>query len=83
MQIQHSALGWWLFAIYLSCYSAFVLINAFNSQLMTETLISGINLAVWSGFGLIILAFVLSLIYGIWSVNNNKPVIKDTERGDG
>jgi uncharacterized membrane protein (DUF485 family) len=58
----NTQLGLWLFLIYASCYAAFVLINTFRPQLM-QHLIAGVNLAVWSGFGLIGLAWVMAIIY--------------------
>ena len=52
-----------LFAVYLVIYGSFVFINAFAPELM-ERSIGGVTLAIYSGFGLIIAAFVLALIYG-------------------
>jgi uncharacterized membrane protein (DUF485 family) len=52
-----------LFAVYLVIYGGFVLINAFAPEIM-ERSINGVTLAIYSGFGLIIAAFVLALIYG-------------------
>jgi uncharacterized membrane protein (DUF485 family) len=52
-----------LFALYLTLYAVFVLLNTFRPQVMDLTPLAGINLAVLYGFGLIIAAFVLALIY--------------------
>ena len=52
-----------LFAIYLAIYAAYVLVNAFAPELMEHS-IRGVTLAILSGFGLILAAFVLALIYG-------------------
>ena len=52
-----------LFTVYLGIYSAYVLVNAFAPALMEHTL-GGVTIAILSGFGLIIAAFVLALIYG-------------------
>jgi uncharacterized membrane protein (DUF485 family) len=49
--------------VYLLIYSAYVLINAFAPQLM-ERSIAGVTWAILSGFGLILAAFVLALVYG-------------------
>jgi uncharacterized membrane protein (DUF485 family) len=56
-------LGHLLFLLYLAFYGAFVLVNAFAPQLMEKTPLGGVNLAVLSGLGLIVLAFLLALVY--------------------
>lgn len=60
---RNSRYGLVLFAIYLLCYGTFVLLNAFWPGLVSETRISGINLAIFGGLSLIALAFAQSLIY--------------------
>lgn len=62
---RNSRLGFALFAIYLVLYGGFVLVNAFAPRMMEQTPYAGINLAVLSGFGLIVSAFVLAMIYGL------------------
>lgn len=59
-----SRLGLTLFFIYLAFYLAFVLISAFASHWLEFILPGGLNLAVVYGFGLILLALVLAIIYG-------------------
>jgi uncharacterized membrane protein (DUF485 family) len=59
-----SRLGLALFAIYLAFYLGFVLISAFACDWFEIILPGGLNLAVVYGFGLIILALVLAMIYG-------------------
>jgi uncharacterized membrane protein (DUF485 family) len=60
---RHNArLGLVLFAIYLLCYAAYVLVNAFWPKLMDEVF-GGVNLAVASGMGLIVGALLLALVY--------------------
>ena len=56
-------LGLVLFAIYLTGYGAYVLINAFRPAVMDELVGAGVNLAVASGMGLIVGALVLALVY--------------------
>jgi uncharacterized membrane protein (DUF485 family) len=56
-------LGMLLFAIYLLFYGTYVLISAFRPKLMDEVVFAGINLAVASGFALIVGALVLALVY--------------------
>ena len=65
MSGQNARLGFTLFAIYLVLYGGFVLVNAFAPQMMELMPFAGINLAVLSGFGLIVSAFVLAAIYGL------------------
>lgn len=60
-----------LFAVYLVVYATFVGLNAFRPAWMGKTL-GGINLAVSYGFGLIVLALLLALIYG-WLCRNDSP----------
>ena len=47
-------------------YGGFVLLNAFWPEIMEYTPLAGVNLAIWYGFGLIVAALVLALIYGRW-----------------
>ncbi len=61
----NARLGMILFVVYLVLYAGFVLINAFNADLMEVTVYSGLNLAIVYGFGLIVAALVLALIYGL------------------
>ncbi|MGC1274249.1 MAG: DUF485 domain-containing protein, partial [Planctomycetaceae bacterium] len=61
---RNTRYGLILFAVYLACYGAYVLTNAFAPQVMERMPVAGINLAVLSGFGLIALAFLLALFYG-------------------
>jgi len=64
MQQRNSKIGFILFSIYLVLYGGFVFLNAFSPTTMEATPIAGVNLAILFGFGLIIAALVLSLIYG-------------------
>ena len=54
-----------LFAIYGLIYAGFVLINTFAPQAMGQIVLASLNLAVVYGFGLIILAIVMGLIYNV------------------
>ena len=69
MDRQRSRLGFVLFTIYLLLYGGFVLINAFRPTWMRVQPISGVNLAILYGFGLILAAFFLALLYGIFAKN--------------
>ena len=56
-------LGVWMFLLYAVIYAGFVAINVFKPKLMEVRVIFGLNLAVFYGFGLIVMALVLALIY--------------------
>jgi uncharacterized membrane protein (DUF485 family) len=59
----NARLGLILFAIYCVIYAAFVGLCTFALDLMGQTQIGGVNLAVWYGFALIVFAFILAAIY--------------------
>jgi uncharacterized membrane protein (DUF485 family) len=52
-----------MFLLYAAVYAGFVAINVVKPVLMETRVVFGLNLAVVYGFGLIILALVLALIY--------------------
>jgi uncharacterized membrane protein (DUF485 family) len=60
-----SRIGLAFFFIYLVFYMGFVLMNTFAMDLMETTPYAGVNLAVLYGFGLILAAFILAVLYGI------------------
>lgn len=52
-----------LFLVYLLMYGGFVAINAFNPDAMDTVIVAGMNLALVYGFGLILSAIALALVY--------------------
>lgn len=62
---RNARLGLVLFGVYASFYAAFVFTSAFAPGWMDARLFAGLNLAVLSGFGLIVLALALALVYGV------------------
>jgi uncharacterized membrane protein (DUF485 family) len=60
---RNARVGLVLFAIYLFFYAAFVLISAFNLDWMAQRPGGGVNLAIWSGFGLLAGALAMALVY--------------------
>ena len=64
MRERNARIGRVLFTIYLFLYGGFVLLNAFSPETMEITPLAGINLAIIYGFGLIVAAFVLAMLYG-------------------
>lgn len=67
MVSRTSRLGLVLFSVYLLLYGGFVLINSFAPAVMEVIPFAGINLAVLYGFGLIVAAIILALIYGVFA----------------
>ncbi len=65
MQSGNARIGLILFGIYLLLYGGFMFLNAFSPSTMELRLIAGVNLAILYGFGLIIAALILALIYGM------------------
>ena len=64
MQDRNARIGLWMFGVYLLAYGGFVFLAAFRPDAMDFTPAAGVNLAIWYGFGLIVLALVLALLYG-------------------
>lgn len=60
---KKAKLGIRFFFIYLIVYGGFVAIGVLNFELLAVEVFKGINLAVFYGFGLIILAILLGVIY--------------------
>jgi uncharacterized membrane protein (DUF485 family) len=79
MQQRNARFGLRLFFVYLVLYVGFVLLAAFSPATMERTPFAGVNLAVWYGFGLIVAAIVLALLYG-WLCRIE--VVSDRAAGD-
>ncbi len=78
METRNARIGLVLFGIYLLLYGGFVLLCAFSPGTMEITPVPGINLAILYGFGLIVAALVLALLYG-WLC---KPTKRDADGGE-
>lgn len=65
MNDSNARLGFIFFLIYLVLYGGFVLLNAFAPSAMEVTPLAGVNLAIWYGFGLIVAALLMALLYGL------------------
>ena len=72
MSTRNSRIGLSLFAIYLLLYGGFVWLAAFSPETMERTPVAGVNLAIWYGFGLIVAAILLALVYG-WACRSVEP----------
>ena len=65
MALRNSRIALTLFSVYLLMYVGFVLLNTFSPEIMERTPWAGVNVAILYGFGLIVGAFVLALLYGM------------------
>jgi uncharacterized membrane protein (DUF485 family) len=68
----NARMGLILFAFYLAAYVGFVVLAAVSQETMKQPSLGGVNVAVLYGFGLIIGAFVVSIIYML--LCRNPPV---------
>lgn len=64
MNTRNTRIGLGLFVAYLLLYAGFVLVAAFRPEVMERTPLAGVNVAIWYGFGLIVSATALALVYG-------------------
>ncbi len=80
METRSSRIGMVLFGVYLLLYGGFVLINAFSPATMEMTPIAGVNLAILYGFGLIVAALLLALLYG-WLCREDAADASDSQEG--
>lgn len=75
-------LGVWMFLIYAALYSGFVVLNVLKPVLMETPVALGMNLAVTYGFGLIVFALILALVYTfLCSRKENELKAKSTDGG--
>ena len=61
--LRKSKLGLKLFLVYGLIYAGFVGVGVFRPELMGVRVVWGLNLAIFYGFGLIILAIVMGFLY--------------------
>jgi uncharacterized membrane protein (DUF485 family) len=69
---RNARYGMVLFVLYLVLYGGFVLLNAFYPAVMDQIPFGGVNLAITYGFGLIVAALLLALVYA-WLCRLNMP----------
>lgn len=58
-----SKLGVYMFIVYVIVYAGFIAINVISPKTMGVLVFAGLNLAIVYGFGLIVLAIIMGLIY--------------------
>ncbi len=73
-----SRLGVWMFLVYALIYIGFVALNIISPLSMEIVVFLGLNLAVVYGFGLIIFALVLALIYNYICGRKEKELNNDS-----
>lgn len=78
MQTWNARIGLVLFSVYLILFGGFVWLNAFSAETMQTRPLAGLNLAILYGFGLILAAIVLSLIYGLVAREETDPSADST-----
>ncbi len=71
-----------MFLIYAVIYAGFVILNVASPLTMEKEVLFGLNLAVTYGFGLILFAFVLALIYNRLCARKERE-LKDSDVGTG
>lgn len=74
---RNTRIGLWLFALYLALYAGFMGLSTFAPKVMQGRPFGGLNLFVLYGFGLILAALVLAIVYLLLC---RRPVAGD---GDG
>ncbi len=78
METRNARFGFVLFVVYSVLYGGFVFLNAFAADVMEMTPIAGVNLAILYGFGLIIAALILALVYGL--LCKKEPAEQEVEK---
>ena len=76
-------LGVWMFLVYAAVYAGFVAINVISPVLIESRILFGLNLAVVYGFGLIVFALALALVYSRLCATHETNAAAAAERKDG
>ena len=76
-----SKVGLILFGVYSFIYAGFVFINTWAPKAMETKVLFGLNLAVFYGFFLIILAIVMGIIYNHYCTKMENKLNKKAEEG--
>jgi len=76
-----SRIGLILFGIYSMIYAGFIVINTISPKTMGTRIILGLNLAVVYGFGLIILAIIMGILYNNYCTKLENRLNKPAQTG--
>jgi uncharacterized membrane protein (DUF485 family) len=60
---RNARYGLVLFVVYLALYGSFMALNVLDPAAMKTEVVAGVNLAIAFGFGLIVAALVLAIVY--------------------
>ena len=74
-------IGVWMFLVYAILYGGFVALNVMKPVVMETPVILGMNLAVFYGFGLIVFALILALIYTVMCSSKEKELKNESSNG--
>ena len=74
---KKAKLGVWLFILYTIVYAIFVAVGVTNYEAMGKIVLGNQNLAVVYGFGLIILAIIMGLVYNWICTKYEKKLNKE------
>lgn len=77
---RNAHLGLWLFALYCLGYAGFMVLTAFYPGVIGSKPFGGINLAIIYGFGLIIGALLLAVIYLVACRDRGPSAVLTTEK---
>jgi uncharacterized membrane protein (DUF485 family) len=72
-----------MFVVYCLIYGGFVAINILSPALMETEIVAGLNLAVVYGFGLIVVALIMSLIYNRLCAAREAELARSIPPGEG
>ena len=81
---RNTRTGLWLFLIYFGLYAGFMGLSTFAPKIMQERPFGGLNLFVLYGFGLILAALILAIIYLLLCrrpIANDLPVRDSKKNG--
>jgi uncharacterized membrane protein (DUF485 family) len=79
MSTRNTRIGLLLFFAYLGLYVGFVLLAAFSPATMESVPLGGVNVAILYGFGLIVSAILVALLYG-WACRESASASDDAVR---
>ena len=80
--VYKTRVGVWMFLLYALVYFGFIIINVTNPVVMEKVVFAGLNLAVVYGFGLIVLALVLALLYNTMCAKKEKELNTGEKAGE-
>lgn len=78
-EAKHRQFGLKLFLAYLAVYVGFIALSTLYHETLSSPAMFGMNLAVVYGFGLILLAFVLAMIY-LFSASRDVPSVDSARK---